>query len=193
MVLDKKVELLTLQKQADGNFSWIQEKTLWTSMETTTKTNLFSKIGIGVRTTEFTLRATNGITQHHALRRNGQLYFITAILQESKLLSKIVAANVKPLEWTLYHGETDDGVYADSYEAMKQFTFPAPCVEKYMKYAQEIPMAQTEISYVIVTPKAIKLKVDDILKSSIGAFVVQACHTLDEYKNEYEIYRKGDV
>lgn len=162
-------------------------------METTAKTNLFSKVGIGARTVEFTMRAPARLTLYNALRRNDLFYFITSIVPEDLILSRVTTSNTQLFNWTLYHGETDDGVYADSYEAMKQFTFPAPCVEKYMKYAQEIPMAQTEISYVIVTPKAIKLEVDDILKSSIGAFVVQACHTLDEYKNEYEIYRKGDV
>lgn len=193
MIFDKHTELLVLSRDENGDFSWTVQKALWTHLKETAKTNLFSKIGLGAKTAEFTLRKTNGITLHNAFLCGGRFYFLTDIQPDGVVLLDITAACVRPVQWTLYRCTQTQDVYAGSGEPERLFCFPAPCVEKYLKFSQETPMAQTEASFVLVTPKAIELRVSDLVESSLGSFAVRMCHTLDEFKNEYEVYRKVDV
>ena len=71
--------------------------------------------------------------------------------------------------------------------------FPVVLAEKYLGFTQNTPMAQTQTTFVLVTPKAVSLKIADLVDVGGVRYAVQVCHTLDEYKNEYEITRKDDA
>ncbi|MBE6829150.1 MAG: hypothetical protein E7519_02945 [Ruminococcaceae bacterium] len=72
-------------------------------------------------------------------------------------------------------------------------TFPGCLVEKYMGYAQQKPQAVSDMQYVLVTPKVIELKLADLVEIEENTYNVQIAHTLDQYKNEYEIAVQKDV
>ena len=72
-------------------------------------------------------------------------------------------------------------------------TFPAVITEKYLKYAQDEVHGENDLTFVLVTPKEIQLIPGDLVEISGDFYNVRICHTLDEYKNEYEIQREKDV
>lgn len=52
------------------------------------------------------------------------------------------------------------------------------------------------MTYVLVTPKAIVLGPSDLVSNSELSkkpYVVQACHTIDPWKNEYEIAQRKEA
>ena len=65
--------------------------------------------------------------------------------------------------------------------------------EKYLKFDSLTPQDVTETTYVLVTPKAVALRTGEVVTIGEDAFCVQIGHTLDPYKNEYEVMRKEDA
>lgn len=43
-----------------------------------------------------------------------------------------------------------------------------------------------------MTPKEVALKTADLVEVNDARYAVRICHTLDEYKNEYEIAREEE-
>ncbi|MPN59856.1 hypothetical protein SDC9_207578 [bioreactor metagenome] len=54
-------------------------------------------------------------------------------------------------------------------------------------------MAKTEERFVLAAPKAICLKTGEIAVIGEKFYAVQIPHELDEFRNEYEVSRKGDA
>ena len=195
MIFDKQAQLLQLSQTSAGVFEWEPVKTIPVKMEPQTKTNLFSKVGIGAKTMLFTLRKTAGIRLFCAFRVSGQFYFLTDIQQEGGILLKITAAVIEPITCCLLRrSETLDAYKRPVYgQPQPVLTFPAILTEKYLGFVQREPMAQTEKTFVLVTPKAFALETGDLMEIGEKRYAVQVCHMLDEYKNEYEITRKEDA
>lgn len=204
MVFDKKAELLALTETFPGLFEWTATGSLWVNFERTVKTNLFSKVGIGARNIEFRLRKQSGITLHNALRVDGRFYFLTAITEVDQVIMLVSAADIQPVDCALIRNTEREGPNKSSVEELVEaFRYPGILTEKYLRFAQEEPMARTETMMVLVTPKPILMDSGDLV--AIGEppgegdedfrirYAVQVCHMLDEYKNEYEIYRKDDT
>ena len=72
------------------------------------------------------------------------------------------------------------------------YKFPGVLTEKYLGHTQERPQTSTTVTYVLVTPKAIELAPGSLVDAGGKNYEVQVCHTLDAWKNEYEIQRKED-
>ena len=76
-------------------------------------------------------------------------------------------------------------------------SFPGVLTEKYVRYEQEENHAESDVGYVLVTPKPIALLPGDLVAvqegPAEGTYHVTARHVLDEYKNEYELAWRGDV
>lgn len=212
MVLDKRASVLALEdsvlrgigEREGRRYWWNPEKDIWTHMEYQNKTNLFSKVGIGVKTVVFTLRKASGITLHKALSYKGRHFLITDSNTDDPLLMVVTAADIQPVQCTVTRREEREGPNKSSILVpCMQFLFPACVTEKYMGFQQEDPMARTEATLVLVTPKPVRLEVHDIVKlgapgpegaeDTRPAFAIKVCHLLDEYKNEYEMTRKEDV
>lgn len=194
MIFAKRAELLRFAELSAGIYGWETVKTIPVKIELSAKTNLFSKVGIGVKSAQIMLRGTGGITLSNALRAEGQFYFLTSILREGILLN-ITAAQVRLVDCALWRTieEKDEYKRPILRPLEKVLEFPAILTEKYVRFEQKEPMAQTETALVLVTPKEIRLEPSDLVESGGVKYAIQACHTLDEYKNEYEIYRKEDT
>ena len=68
-------------------------------------------------------------------------------------------------------------------------------MEKYRGYATEKSHGESEISFVLVTPKKVSIDMADVgklIEIEGKPYQVTICHDLDEYKNEYEVTRKED-
>ena len=178
--LRDRVELLELV-ETDGTFGWQVRKRTWAKAELSEKTNLFSKVGVGARQVVFTLRR-QPLSLHEAIRWRGRHCFLTSIVPDGLGHLTVSAALVDLVPCVGCANKTPRGP-----------AFPGVLTEKYLKHDQETPMATNTLTYVLVTPKAIALEPGPLVEVAGTAYKVTVAHTLDEYKNEYEITRKGDL
>lgn len=174
--LRERVELLTLAETADG-FSWAVDRKLWAKVEITGKKNLFSAVGIGARDVKLTIRATSA-TLHHAIRYKGQHLFLTEITTPERGWMELRAALVDVVDCVAGMETSTPGPH-----------FPGVRTEKYLGFVQRDPQTENTTRYVLVTPKAIDLAIGSLVQVADETLVVQVSHTLDAYKNEYEVGR----
>lgn len=172
--LDRKVELLTL-RESPGALEWSPVSDLWAKVEYPGRKNLFSAVGLGARSVEFTIRR-RPLTLYDALRLDGEHCFLTEITEQGRGYLTVKAALVELVQC--------------AYENMR---FPACLTEKYVQYEAMMPMDVNRVRYVLVTPKAMQLAPGHILDISGTAYHILLAHTLDGYKNEYEIMRTVDL
>lgn len=191
--LNCRIEVLTLEK-LDNTFYWKVSFPIWAKHESLDKTNLFSKVGIGVNSAKFTIRK-RAMTLHHAFRWQGRHYYLTDIKEVNRMFYEVTAAQIEPVTCIATRKKPGKNELNRPTPGEPQTiaVFPACLVEKYLGYQQQKPQAVNEITYVLVTPKAIGLKSADLVKIGDDTFNVQIVHSLDEYKNEYEINLTKDV
>lgn len=195
--LDKPVEVLELKQVSAGVWEWCRVRRAWASVEPGTGRNLFSSVGIGKRDWRLVLRR-QGISLHNAVRWGTRHFFLTGITEPDRGHLELGAALVTVENCTAVRTEdtVGEGNRPVTAEAMR-IAFPAVLTEKYIRYEREDTHDETEQTYVLVTPKAILLQSGDLVTvqagSAKGTYYVTAPHILDEYKNEYEIVRRGDV
>ena len=179
--LDQPLEVLELLETSDGVWEWVAVRRAWGQVEQTAKTNLFSKVGVGARDTAIVLRRQR-LTLHNALRWRGQHLFLTAITRRDRGHLDVAAALVELVECRADADERNDGT-----------RFPGVLTEKYAKWDQPEPYSVNQLTYVLVTPKGITLQRGGLVAVAGINYEVQAAHTLDPYKNEYEIVRTEDL
>ncbi len=177
--LEKKITLLTLGA-VTGGWAWQETGTAWAAITMTGKPALFSSVGLSARGAEITLRVRS-LTLDRAVRYRGQHYFLTAADEDGKGFLKLTAATVEVVQCTA----TPD---AEPVGAM----FPGVLTEKYLRHEQQTPMAVNVICYVLVTPKAVELTPGELVDVAGTSYEILVAHTLDGYKNEYEIMRTVD-
>lgn len=178
--LKDRIELLELD-ETDVGFGWRVKKILWANAEVTEKTNRFSTLGIGLQGVVFTIRRRE-ITLHNAIRWNGHHCFLTAISKPGAGHLKVTAAMTT---LSFCKGNVNKPKPGPS--------FPAVLTEKYLSHAQEAPMATNTVTYVLVTPKDIVLEPGPLIQVDGETYKVAVAHTLEEYKNEYELIGKRDL
>ncbi len=193
MMLSERADILTFREVGGGvQFSWVPQAHTWCKSELKTQGNIFSKIGISARTIVFTLYRRN-ITPKNALRWKGQFCFITDVVPDGIYLI-VTAALVQPTECIAKRIVSKTGennlVTEDEQPVVG---FQGVLTEKYLNYSKDEPHDANEIIFVLVTPKQVQLKSGDIVLTEECSYNVIACHTLDGYKNEYEIRRKEEV
>lgn len=191
------LQVLELQEGPEGTWTWKRVRKARGAVELSTKSNLFSSVGIGARGAELVLRR-QALTLHQAILWGEQHLFLTAILPEGRLHLRVQAALVEPVECLATRTEDTVGEAGrpTTAETMR-VTFPGVLTEKYARYEREETHAENATSYVLVVPKEIQLKAGDLVTvqegPAQGVYNVQICHVLDPYKNEYEIAWRGDV
>ena len=195
--LRERLQVLTLTEDPAGAWTWQPVRQARAQAELTTRSNLFSSAGIGARGAELVLRA-QPLTLHQALLWGGQHLFLTAILPEGRLHLRVHAALVEPVACLAIRTEDTVGAAGRPVtEETMRLTFPGVLTEKYVRYEWEETHDESDVSYVLVTGKPIALQAGDLVTVREGpaadVYHVTACHVLDEYKNEYEIARRGDV
>lgn len=192
--LNEQIAVLTLQN-VDDSYSWADTATVWAkALPSTTKDrkNLFSAVGIGVKSITFTVWK-QGLTLHNAIRWRGKHCFLTDIADVDCMYCEVTAALIEPKTCATTRIITERNELNNPVAVKNEvITFPAVLTEKYLGFEQKEPQAVTETTYVLVTPKEIDLRISDIVTVDNLPYRVQVAHTLDEYKNEYEIMRKGE-
>jgi hypothetical protein len=174
-------------------YSWSENISVWAKYEEPDKTNLFSKIGIGVKTAKFTIRKCD-LTLHNAIRFKENHFFLTNIAEVDRRYYEVTTACIESKNCVAKRNVTTlNELNRPVLTPQTVATFPACLVEKYLGYRQEKPHAVNDITYVMVTPKIIVLKTADLVKIGDDTYNVQIVHNLDEYKNEYEIGLNRDV
>lgn len=179
--LDQPLEVLELRETSAGVWEWSAIRRAWGQVEQTAKTNLFSKVGVGARDAAVVLRRQH-LTLHNALRWKGQHLFLTAITSRDRNHLDVAAALVELVECRADADERADGT-----------RFPGVLTEKYAKWDQPEPYSVNQLTYVLVTPKGIVLQRGGLVAVDGVNYEVQVAHTLDQYKNEYEIVRTEDL
>lgn len=185
-----KISVLELIESANM-YSWEVIANPWAKAERLKTNNIFSKIGISAKSVKFTMRK-RGLTCHNALRWQGKHCFITDIVEVDRMYYEVTAALVETRICTVERtGKLEkDSLNRPIYGDAEQIMFPGCLIEKYLGHTQDKPMTLIEIGYVLVTPKVIELTSGKIVSIDNMQYTVTLPHTLDEYKNEYEILRK---
>ncbi len=191
---NKKISILKINKILN-NYTWDEIKDTWAKVEPISGMNLFSKIGIGVKSIKFTVRKRDGLTLHNAFRWHEKHYFLTDITDIENKYYEVTAALIEPKICIINRvGEpTKNDLNRPVYGDAVSISFPGCIIEKYIGYTQNNPMATSEIRYVVVTPKVIVLDIGELITIDELTYNVLICHTLDEFKNEYEVISEGDV
>ena len=143
--LNKAAQVLELRETAPGTWEWGSVRRAWASITFPSKTNLFSKVGIGARDAAVIVRRQL-LTLHHALRWGDTHLFLTSITPMGRNHLEVDAAVVR-VETVRQMAERDTVVQ----------TFPGVLTEKYVRHGQEWPMSVNELGLVLVTPKAVTL------------------------------------
>lgn len=195
--LDQRIRVLEIQKESTA-YSWRAVGAVWAKAELDTRINLFSSIGIGARGATFTVRVNRQLTLANAYLWRKQHCFITAILplEDSPGYVQVKAALVDPVNCTAtwVPRDTKDALNRPIEGTPETVIFPAVLTEKYRKNEPEDVYRILTQQRVLVTPKAITLRVGTAVQVQDGAsYTVRTVMDLDEWKNEYEIEHQEDV
>lgn len=198
--LNERLEVLELQQGEENIWAWVPIRRIWAMVSTggsPQKRNLFSALGVGAQNASITLRR-QPLTLHHAMRWRDKHLLLTSLTDGRTMYLDGSAAVVSPVQCQAKRTTTKLGAANRPQQvAEQQVTFPGVLTEKYVRYEQEETHARTQTLYVLITPKAIDLVEGMVVTVQEGlgkgVYNLQTRHTLDEYKNEYELSRKGDV
>ena len=179
--LNKAAQVLELRETAPGVWEWTPVRRAWASITFQSKTNLFSKVGIGARDAAVIVRR-QPLTLHHALRWGDTHLFLTSIVPMGRNHLEVDAAVVR-VETVRQMAERDAVVQ----------TFPGVLTEKYVRHGQEWPMSVNELGLVLVTPEGRHPPPRRARRGAWGAVGDPGAHELDAFKNEYEIGRTVDL
>lgn len=176
-----QVRELIYDPAADA-WGWETAFGAWAKAEQSDKTCLFSSVGIGARSVGFTMRKTGRLTLANALLWRGQFCFLSSIADAAQPgMMEVKAALCQTVDCQKDVDSVPPGC-----------KFPGVLTEKYLGHQQETPMGVTTTTLVLVTPKAIALGSGSLVEADGKDYEVLVRHTLDPWKNEYEIRRKED-
>ena len=191
-----KITILSLSSTSAGShtdFAWNTSIYVWSKAESLEKRNFFSSVGMGVKSIKFSMRKCN-LSLHNALLWGVRHCFTTNIVEIDRKYFEVTAALIEPKQCSVTRTKVIKNHLNRPVPCPDStITFPGYLVEKYLGFRQEAPQAVNEITYVLVTPKPITLKVGDLVTIGEDTYNVQVIHSLDEFKNEYEIFLKKDV
>lgn len=180
----------------DTGCRWVPCATIRAEVTYPNKRNLFSRVGLGMQSVRLKIRIQPDLTLHDALLLDDRHLFITKITPEPDRIYCIVdAAVITPVSCCVSRKtvKTDSRHNRPTLSQTSAYTFPACVTEKYGKLHEAEPQDTTETVYVLVTPKTVVLRAGEVITMQEESWCVQIGHTLDPYKNEYEIMRKEDT
>lgn len=195
MVFDHKIHLISLKETTLGCFSWETERKLWAHPKRQTRRNLFFKAGPEAVSVLFSMHP-QPVTLHQAIQWEGRNYLLTAVNRKSPVLQEVCAAEVEHRGCTVSRPiDQVDDLKRPVPGMEERLSFPGVLIEKYKgyTYAQLLPHAQYTESYVLITPKVVRLEVGEIVEIGGGFYAVRVPHVLDPFKNKYEVHRKVDA
>lgn len=175
-----KVTILQLSHDEAGNvYQWEPLYTAWAGVQTDTKNNLFSAVGIGARGVTLTMWKNPRLTLHHAIRlKSGQFCFLTSIIpMEDGIHSTVQAALCTSV----------------TCKSENDVTFPGILTEKYLGQQRFEPQSVNTTTFVLVTSAEISMDINSLVWIGGKSYEVQVSHVLDEFKHEFEISRREDA
>lgn len=186
-ILNKKISVLSIS-EVNNSYQWTVEANIWANAERLNGINIFSSVGMGVKSVKFIMRKRN-LTLHNALRWENKYCFLTDIKEIDRMCYEVTAALIEPKTCTVERDgmSTLDELNRPIYNDAIIITFPGCLTEKYIRQTYEQPMSTIETRYVLVTPKVITLNEGELVTIDNASYEVLIIHSLDEYKNEYEI------
>ena len=197
--MDQRLELLELKETQPDTWEWVGIGRLWAQVEVDGGKNLFSSVGIGTRNAKLVLR-TRPLNLHQALRWKEQHLFLTGITKLDRMHLTVSAALVETVVCKAQRSRSavdPDRNNRPVSTQLPELSFPGVLTEKYVRYESADTYASAKTLLVLVTPKAVDLLEGDLVTVTEGAakaiYNVQARHTLDAFKNEYEILWSRDV
>lgn len=195
--LDQRIQVLALT-ESENTYSWREVGSVWAKGVLDTRSNLFSSVGVGARGVTFTIRSNRQLSLANAFLWRGQHCFLTSIipLADSPGYVQVKAALVNPVNCTATWTPRDikDALNRPIEGTPETVIFPAVLTEKYQKNEPEDVYRILTHQRILVTPKAITLRVGTVVQVQDGAaYTVRTVMDLDEWKNEYEIEHQEDV
>lgn len=191
-IFKEQMQVLKLEK-AGNSWDWSVSGTIWGKAEIQEKPALFSKTGVGANGIKFMIRKRD-LTLKNALKWRGRHCFLTYLQEINRMYLSVSAALIEPQKCMVAHQSYGkDEFNRPTVSEQQTIFFPGILTEKYLRFSQEEPQGNTENTMVLITPKVITLASGEFVTVGETDYSVQICHDLDEYKNEYEIYRKRDV
>jgi hypothetical protein len=192
--MDKPASLLEFTEAAPGRYGWAAKKSLWAKVEYPAAGSIFSKFGVTARSAKLTVHSDPGLTLHNALALpGGRHLFLVDINPDVPGFYVVSAAIVGLVECQAERTAIGkDANNRPATERLPPLIFQGCLAEKYLRQAQGEPMSHTEARYVLVTPKAIEIQAGALVEVAGLDYEVAIPHTLDPYKNEYEILRRAD-
>lgn len=174
--LSERIEILAL-RQEGGSCAWETVRRSWARAELSNKRNNFSVHGIGASGVTFTIRRQE-LDLGCAIRWRGRHCFLTGIAPTDRLHLTVEAALV---------------VVSSCEDRYSGVRFPGIMTEKYLGHQQLEPMAVNVLRHVLVTPKRVALMPGRLVDVDGTPWPIRVAHTLDPWKNEYEIERTVDL
>lgn len=194
MVFNRKAKLLCLLESGQGIFEWKEKSSLWVHTEHQSKKNIYAKTATSADSMLFSMPPRR-ITRNDMLLWDNHYYLPTSIEKISASLMEVCTAQVNVHLCSAIKTVTKkDGnkrqIFDEALES--SISFPGILAEKYQGFEQNKPMVQTTVTYALIVPKSIQLDVNQIVTIDELEYTVQIRHLLDEFLNEYEIYREDD-
>lgn len=186
--LKERIELLRL----DENKCWMASKLIWSSATHKDRTNIFAKSGLGAATVEFIIRR-QPVTLQNAIRWDGKHCMITSITEPERGYLKLTTAVVQLYDCRASRPVKVVENHKPRVQQQPMGDFQATLTEKYQRSYQAQPQTVTEVTRILVTPKAIMLQVADLVTIGGATYVVVAEYTLAEHCNEYELLDKREA
>lgn len=182
---------ITLLEHTGG--AYLPVKTLWGNAEhkafAVASARTVRAAGLAIK---FNKRST--INRSHVLEYKEKRYIIGEIdcLDENFLVVIASEAVFKPCVATRqqsHKNNLNNPIYAPS----KVINFEGAIFDKWQGYTAESAMYVAEQKLILITPKCVNLEINDIVSFDDKDYIVEIPHELDEYRNEYEIYRRDEV
>jgi len=191
-----RIDILEFVKVKRNEYAWLAKETVWAKMEQQATRSIYSKQGVTSKSVRFTVNSTPGITLHNAIAlappETGH-FFLADIDRETPGFDVLSAAVAEPVTCRVERTRTVKGEKnRPEDKKLTPLTFPGYLTEKYLRQMQDEPMSYSEARYVLITPKAIEIGANELVKIGNVFYEAVIPHTLDPYKNEYEILRRSD-
>ena len=191
-----QINVLEFVKAGQNAYEWQPVNSIWAKKEHQNVRVVYSKVGVTARSVKFMVYSRHILTLHNALSASKpatEHYFLTDINRDMPGFSVVTAAIVEPVNCLLQLTKTLKGAgNRPVIEKLEPLSFPGYLTEKYLRQDQKTPMSHSEIRYVLITPKAIDIPTGELIEIGGALYASVIPHTLDPYKNEYEILRRMD-
>ena len=191
-----QVDILAFTEVEDGQYAWTPVDRVWAKMERQSRVAVYAKYGVSADSIKFTIHSRPGLSLHNALRfvsSDNEHCFLTGIDPSIPGFLTLTVALTAVRGCVVERTKTTRGALnRPEVSKLPPLIFPGIVTEKWIRQEQSEPMSYSETRYILVTPKVISVEVGELVRIDDREYEVVIPHTLDSYKNEYEVLRRGD-